>query len=399
MRNLLSIVIFLLFSAWSTTIGNTVSFQGLGDLPSELPGPIYQPNKVSPDGSVVVGFSYSGTGVPSQAFIWSKNAGIQGLNNPSDGINSRANSVSSNGAVSVGTYRHGTDGLGNSKAIIWKNSGNPESLNGFPNSTFGAEAYDVSNDGSVIVGHYITSDSPQYFQAFRWTESGGAQGLGFLETLPDNYSVAQCVSSNGSIIGGYAKSSHGQGSLGFESFRWTQSEGMQRLGVLNGTDSFTTDIAGDGSAIIGYCRDAGYLDKPFRWTATEGMQSLGIIPDGPSNGWANGISGDGFIIVGSSWDGQGWSPLNQQAFIWDEEKGIRNLQTWLENDYGLNLSGWILLSAVDISDDGLTIVGYGINPDGIQEGWIATIPEPSTFLLFGVSSLILRKSGKISRAR
>ncbi len=381
----------LLFISGSTSFAATVSFQGLGDLPSGSPGPSYQPNKISTDGSVVVGFSYSGSGIPSQAFRWTKSSGIEGLVNPSDGSNSRANAASSNGNIIVGTYRKGAEGLGDSAAILWREFGSPELFGGFPSSTFGAEAYDVSSNGSVIVGHYVTSDSPQYFEAFRWTESGGVHGLGFLENLPGNYSGAKCVSSDGSVIAGEASSSSGQGPLGYEAFRWTESGSMQGLGVLDGTDSFANDMSADGLVVVGYGRADGYLDEPFRWTKTEGIHSLGFIEGGPSNGWANGVSGDGSIVVGSCWDGQGWDPTNQQAFIWDTESGILNLQGVLQNDYGLDMSGWTLLSAADISNDGLTIVGYGINPDGIREGWIATVPEPATLLLLGLGGLLLRK--------
>ena len=39
--------------------------------------------------------------------------------------------------------------------------------------------------------------------------------------------------------------------------------------------------------------------------------------------------------------------------------------------------------------DGLTIVGYGINPSGNTEAWIATVPEPGTFVLAGVGFVAL----------
>lgn len=50
--------------------------------------------------------------------------------------------------------------------------------------------------------------------------------------------------------------------------------------------------------------------------------------------------------------------------------------------------GFVLVSfsgtslATIASFRGLKIVGYGSNPDGYTGAWIATIPEPSTLLLF-----------------
>jgi len=48
------------------------------------------------------------------------------------------------------------------------------------------------------------------------------------------------------------------------------------------------------------------------------------------------------------------------------------------------LSGWTLEPARDVSGDGRTIVGWGRNPSGDLEGWIADIPEPSTAFLMGL---------------
>ena len=70
---------------------------------------------------------------------------------------------------------------------------------------------------------------------------------------------------------------------------------------------------------------------------------------------------------------------------------MQNLKDVLVNDHGLNLTGWTLKRAFGISDDGLTIAGDGLNPDGNIEAWVATIPEPATVLLVGLSGLVLRR--------
>jgi hypothetical protein len=65
---------------------------------------------------------------------------------------------------------------------------------------------------------------------------------------------------------------------------------------------------------------------------------------------------------------------------------MRNLQRVLEQEYSLttNLSGWVLSVADDISSDGRTIVGTGLNPDGNLEAWLVRLdrplntPEPAT---------------------
>ncbi len=72
--------------------------------------------------------------------------------------------------------------------------------------------------------------------------------------------------------------------------------------------------------------------------------------------------------------GYGSSATGQEAILWDPVNGMQRLQAVLEDQLGLDLTGWTLTVAVGISDDGNTIVGYGINPDGFTEAFIAFIP-------------------------
>jgi len=60
---------------------------------------------------------------------------------------------------------------------------------------------------------------------------------------------------------------------------------------------------------------------------------------------------------------------------------------------GIDLAGWTLVSAKDISADGNTVVGFGLNPSGDTEAWIAVIPEPSSALLLasGLAALAVKR--------
>jgi hypothetical protein len=73
---------------------------------------------------------------------------------------------------------------------------------------------------------------------------------------------------------------------------------------------------------------------------------------------------------------------------------MRLLEDVLAKTFDLDLSGWTLLEATAISDDGETIVGLGIGPGGFQQAWIASsLPEPSPALLAPsalAASLVLR---------
>jgi hypothetical protein len=70
---------------------------------------------------------------------------------------------------------------------------------------------------------------------------------------------------------------------------------------------------------------------------------------------------------------------------------MRSLRDVLVDDYSLDLVGWQLSSARGISADGSTIVGYGINPSGQYEAWIAVIPEPAMLALLPLVRAALRR--------
>ena len=117
------------------------------------------------------------------------------------------------------------------------------------------------------------------------------------------------------------------------------------------------------------------------------MAGLGDLPGGSFSSRALGASADGSVVVGS-----GTSVNGTEAFLWTASNNMRSLSNILTDDFGLDLTGWILEEATGISDDGLTIVGFGTNPDGNEEAWIARLdpvstPEPSTLLGLGTLAL------------
>lgn len=350
-------------------------FAGLGDLPGG--GFFSNAEGISPDGSTIVGWSESGAG--SVAFRWTLADGMVNLGN------FIALDTSTNGSVIVG---HGPG----TEAIRWTSSDGVLGLGDLPGGVFGSHARGISAAGHVIAGDGRSASGNE---ATRWTAADGMIGLG---DLPGGGFASQAfgISDDGNVIVG--ESDSGARS---EAFRWTVGTGMVGLGDLPGGtfSSNAYDASGNGSVVVGDGHSENGQEA-FRWTSGTGMIGLGDLPGGTFSSVALGVSANGNVIVG-----QGTVDFagGREVFIWDSLNGMRNLKTVLTTDYGLDLTGWTLIEAKAISSDGSRIAGYGKNPDGLNEAWIAEIdvlaevPEPGSILAmfslatFGAGTVIIRR--------
>jgi probable HAF family extracellular repeat protein len=332
---------FALMANWSLEASEPF-FTGLGDLPG---GPTRSvAHGISADGTTVVGDSNAADG--QHAYVWTKVNGMQDL-----GLGA-ALDVSADGSVIAG--------LG-SGSFRWTERTGRTYLDSSARWIYGMG---ISDDGSVIAG--TREEIPG---AFRWTQESGSIPLGSLFLNRDNY--AADVSDDGQVIVGSQDPGGGQ-----IPFRWTESTGLQLLPVLpGGGHSVAYGTNADGSVLAG--RSGG---QAFRWTAADGTVGLGDLPGGEFSSQAFSVSADGSRVIGDSSTNDGF-----EAFIWDAVNGMRNLKLVLTGA-GLDLTGWRLTVAWGVSADGMTFAGTGINPQGNEEAWIASIsrmpiPEPTTFVL------------------
>lgn len=328
------------------------AFQGLGD----LPGGAFSSSAsaISLDGCAIVGASDSGA---QQAFLWTAQGGMSGL-----GFLCAENAASS--ATAVGLDGTASAGASCDEAFAWAPGVGMQGLGHWPGTHGPGQAACVSVDGLVVGGS--DTNAAGSGEAFRWTAAEGMTSLGFLPNASPAYSNASAMSADGRVIVGYGGSSHGL----VEGFRWTAETGMVGLGDLPGGIfySMAYGISADGDVIVGKSvGTAGGL--AFRWTQSQGLVSLGDLPGGTNGSGATSVSANGAVIVGYADTG----PSVYEAFIWDQAHGIRNLREVLVNEHGLNLAGWTLTRATGISGNGRVIVGYGTNPSGQQEGWIARL--------------------------
>ncbi len=301
----------------------------------------------APDGSRTVEFD---------RYVWSAEARVE---SPPLLIDAFAffNSLSADGGkragwVGVDMYRIGGP---NSQAAVIDFSGSITGLGWLPGSLPNppggegpmSKATAMSNDTSVVVGLSTSTNAP---------------GLASEITLGDPSSPGQFPIDR------------------YEAFVWSHETGMVGLGDLPGGvfNSGAINVSPGGDIVIGISSVEGGTEA-FRWTGGSGMRGLGFLNPELKQSAPTAITNDG-TIVGSSLIGREIvghyeftnEPIYKDtlaAFIWDAAHGMRNLQSVLESNYGLDLSGWQLTSAVDISDDGRVIAGNGINPLGQEEAW------------------------------
>ncbi len=253
-------------------------------------------------------------------------------------------------------------------------AGLPQDLGVLPGETR-AYALGISGDGATVVGtSEHTPMGKAYGEAFRWTEAGGMEGLGYLRPN-GTYSRANAISRDGSTIVGWSQSGGPFGGP-FEAFRWRDAEGMVLLPHLPGGNQWTEARAvnADGSVVVGDA-DAGGPNHAVRWV--NGLvEDLGVAP-GFTRSLAYAVDDSGDVIGGTS-----SSAFNFRACVWTPGTGMVLLSDYLVGHGIAPPVGWDLQFVNAVSGDGLTFAGRAYHPlTSHGEGFIATIPAPMTALV------------------
>ena len=331
MRFPVIVCIMILFVCTLTCEAGLASFQLLGSGPCS--DGWLTVTAVSGDGSTLVGTTGGNCDKP---FLWTATGGVEIVGTWLGDASGEASDVSWDGTVVVGNAFE-PDGF-----FYWNSISGKRVISGYMWAPVS-----VSADGLVVVGsihnqHY--GDEP-----FRWTKQTGVQRLGYPPNGGSN-GAGLAISADGSVVAGAVYPRWENDTV---AFRWTAANGVQ---LITEEPSTVVDISNDGSVIIGTIDGR----TVYRWTAETGMVEIG-------SGRAQAASADGYVIVGEKSD----APV-----IWDERYGMRNIQSLLTQEYGVDLDGWNLSDVVDISDDGLTLVGNCERESWEHSGWIATLPAP-----------------------
>lgn len=337
-------------------------------------------NGVSYDGTVVVGWSDDASGT-TRATRWTPGDGLLQYDSLQG---SSAVAVSGNGNVAVGGHGPPAPWLYPS-ACVWTGIGQRLTLIGGSTYNYGSLS-GASFDASIVVGAYFADPTDEPWSSGAVYLSGLTTTLRYLPGHAGGPNrrgdVANGVSAAGSLIVGSVLTPT---PTRYRATLWTRATGANLdLGTLfgDGTNSYGEAISADGTTVVGSSTVDNYSSpaEAFRWTAGTGMVGLGDLAGGYADSVATAVSADGSHIVGYSDSANG-----REAFIWDENHGMRSLRDLLVY-FGLDLIPWSLQVATGVSAGGETIVGYGIDPEGHTQGWIATIPEPATLVLMGLAA-------------
>ena len=239
-------------------------------------------------------------------------------------------------------------------------------LNGAP---FDSVSRGISATGSFVCGR--SEDSDGFFHAVRWNESAGMTSLGFIEPGYEfRLSDATAINHDGSVVAGWSRASDGT-----RAFRWTEPLGMIGLdGLFPFHDADAWDISADGGTVLGRSFNRFDNDEmvPVLWNPDGSMTSLGTLLAGGKPTSRMAMSADASVVIGQ-WANDCSPCIEPTGFYWTQNTGILGFTDAMSSIYAIDFTGWTNVSPVDISDDGLTVVGFGFNPSSELEGWVAVL--------------------------
>jgi uncharacterized membrane protein len=196
----------------------------------------------------------------------------------------------------------------------------------------GASGVTISGDGNVMAGWILDTYPDRGVFIRNAGQSMERVTTCNCATIIDvrslSYDGATMVGRLGLIGGGNA------------AYRWTRETGAVRLTPDLGDSSTAWDVSADGSSIVGDTRIGGY-SRAFLWNESTGMLALDLTPRRSSN--ANGVSADGKIVVGF---------VDNQAFRWElSDAGVQGEAITNVPD------GIYQTEASAVSGDGQVVVG------------------------------------------
>jgi uncharacterized membrane protein len=317
--------------------------------------------KVSEDGSTVVGLA------GSNAFRWTSDGTYTLL--PGIHTGGTIVSVSGDGSTVVADTPNAANKM---VASRWVNAGPWAQLptTGFAScDAFFLNSYDASGDGNVVVGlGWIAGCSAH---AFRWDPVNGSVDLGSI--VAGRSSRANGINSDGTIIVGWQDTATGQR----RGARWVNlvESFLPNYVAPTGTSYVigeALNVSGNGKHLVGYNVFNAPAGPGWHYDVDAGvvyaLQNLAQF--GTQDALVNGASNDGSVCIGTS----GGIPIGRKAIIWLDNGAPQDLVAYIQSKGGSTAPYTSLGTAMDISADGRTIVGWGAGAGNPTGAWIVHFP-------------------------
>ncbi len=275
--------------------------------------------------------------------------------------------VSDDGSVVVGNIPDPT-GVGSNVAGRWTAATGWQSLGQLPNAgacPSRSDSYEISGDGSTVVGLSWDGCSGR---GFVWTEETGMLEL---QNLANGNNRASVVSTDGSVIGGFA-----QGSFSRTPAVWSNDTSGVLIDPPNG--DAVGEIHGmrdDGSVLLGeFSSDSGEVPLATKWIAAP-------------TGWEQEQIGSGSLLPG--WIGTPTDIADNETIVGFDFL-IGNRRAWIQPEGAgdlVNLRTYFLSLGADLPDGQLLEVPQAISTDGRYiighsfgtGAWLATILSDCDF--------------------
>jgi probable HAF family extracellular repeat protein len=196
-------------------------------------------------------------------------------------------------------------------------------------------------------------------------EAGPPQGTPLMITLPPEV-LGYAEGANGLVVAGTFFSGG--------AFHWMPTSGVTKIGGTQGVA-----VSRDGKVIVGNALDQGGFENAAIWTGGTTWRVLGSVRSGakPCDRLLSatfGANDDGRVIVGLAWDGCSYA----RAFRWEESTGVVDLGSLGGGRQSTRANG--------VSGNGRVVVGWEQAADGFRQGakWVdgkeELIKGPSGFV-------------------
>lgn len=251
-----------------------------------------------------------------------------------------------------------------------------EDIPGLPTPNIGAGFFDLSGDGLTIAG--VVRRDPTTYEAYRVTAAGYERLMGMDGHV---YVLANGVSEDGSKIAGISQATYSSPSNAvlWEGTTLTVLAHLSPAG--SSQSSVANGISGDGHVVVGGSLAGASAYHAVRWTDKGAPQD--IHGGGFASSFAQRASRNGAVVVGYGTN----ATRSNEAFVWNATGGMTGLGVLASQ-----ASDALAISrATDVSADGAVVVGFSQGGNDRSEGFRWTSGG-------GMVSIGLLSGGNSSRA-